>query len=584
MFAALYIPSSDGPIRAALGPFSPLSSAARPECGPPSEQLQLATPHPSRDRNVRTALMRLARSFSPRVELHGERLVLLDVNGLKPVFGEPTTLGESVCRAASEQEWSMRVAIAATRTAALLMAIGRSGLTVVPPGSEAAMLAPLPLSVLRTLAQEQATGMSMAGPRPSCSAAAAGAEPGTWNRESGTSSLALPAFTLLSTVQRWGLKTLGEVAALPSADLFERLGAGGLELLRLARGEDERPLVPDPVEERFETALALEWPIETLEPLAFVLSRVLDPLCTRLEQRAMAAAALHVQLTLVTRESYVRMVQLPMPLRDPRVLRTLVLLDLESHPPLAGIDRISVAIDPVPARTVQFSLLERARPTAAALSTLIARLESLMGEGRCGRPEPIDAHRPDAFEMRPFNPDVRDQALGVREKRASREQRLTLPPTADRLSPGLVPLLRRFRHPVPACVRLEHGRPVRVATGFQTSGGGRVVARAGPWRGSGEWWNPGDRDPAVGGREEHGAGSQDTSSRAPREVRSLPAAGAEPRVENVLGYSALAPGAYRPSPNSWDREEWDVTLSDGGVYRIFRDRQRDRWFVEGMVD
>ena len=35
---------------------------------------------------------------------------------------------------------------------------------------------------------------------------------------------------------------------------------------------------------------------------------------------------------------------------------------------------------------------------------------------------------------------------------------------------------------------------------------------------------------------------------------------------------------------SWDRDEWDVSLSDGGVYRIFRDRDTDGWFIDGIVD
>ena len=47
---------------------------------------------------------------------------------------------------------------------------------------------------------------------------------------------------------------------------------------------------------------------------------------------------LQTTLRLVTRELYVRRLGLPMPMRDPRVLRTLIVLDLESHPPPAGID------------------------------------------------------------------------------------------------------------------------------------------------------------------------------------------------------------------------------------------------------
>ena len=50
---------------------------------------------------------------------------------------------------------------------------------------------------------------------------------------------------------------------------------------RWARGQDARPLVPAGVEDAFEEALDLDWPIEGLEPLSFVLARLFDPLCDR---------------------------------------------------------------------------------------------------------------------------------------------------------------------------------------------------------------------------------------------------------------------------------------------------------------
>jgi protein ImuB len=34
----------------------------------------------------------------------------------------------------------------------------------------------------------------------------------------------------------------------------------------------------------------------------------------------------------------------------------------------------------------------------------------------------------------------------------------------------------------------------------------------------------------------------------------------------------------------WERDEWDVTLSDGATYRVFRERDTDAWFIEGVVD
>ena len=167
-----------------------------------------------------------------------------------------------------------------------------------------------------------------------------------------------------------------------------------------------------------------------------------------------------------------RRLELPAPFRDPRVLRTLILLDLESHPAPAGIDRVSITIDPTPGRIVQFSLLDRAQPTPEQLSTLCARLTAVLGDGRAGAPGLLDTYRPGAFVLRPFAlPSAPPQTAAPAE------------PT-----PSLPIVMRRFRLPVPARVVLDHGRPVRVVTGRQGLTGGAVTASAGPWRTSGHWW------------------------------------------------------------------------------------------------
>ena len=155
-------------------------------------------------------------------------------------------------------------------------------------------------------------------------------------------------------LRRWGLTTVGELAALPAAALSARLGADGIALQRLARGQDVRPLVPDPAVRRFLESCELEWPIDTLEPLSFVFARLLDPLAAALERADRGGIALHSRLRLTDRTTHLRTLALPVPMRDPRVLRTLLLLDLESHPPAAAIDVVTIEIDPAPGRVVQY--------------------------------------------------------------------------------------------------------------------------------------------------------------------------------------------------------------------------------------
>ncbi len=466
-------------------------------------------PGPGSAGPLASGLADVARTLSPRIEVHADHLVTLDVAGLARLIGQGKAVAERLRRTAVERGClPVRVAVAGTRTAAILLARGRVGITVVPSGHEASALAPLPIETLDVFLEGRAREPG------------ARRVPGTKRRigerrASGTGSV----------LSRWGVTTLGALAALPPAELSARLGQQGLWWQRLARGEDGGPLVPTLDEERFEGTLELEWPIEGLEPLSFVLGRLIEPLSQRLERRDRGAAGLHIRLRLVTHETHARSLQLPAPMRDPRVLRTLLLLDLESHPPPAGIDAVTVAIDPTPGRIVQESLLTRARPTPEQISTLMARLGALMGERRCGSPVLLDTHRPDASAIGPFQVSDDEPA----------------PPVPGSRSPIPVVALRRFRLPVPASVMVDGGRPVDVRTDRQGLRGGRVHTWAGPWRTSGEWWM-------------------------------------------VQGGARAGGSAWRPGYPGWNRDEWDVALGDGGVYRIFEDQDLRRWFIEGMLD
>ncbi len=176
--------------------------------------------------------------------------------------------------------------------------------------------------------------------------------------------------------------------------------ARGVFWQRLARGEIRVRWCPGSRKIRSKAMLDLEWPIEGLEPLSFVLGRLFEPLAERLERADRGAAVLHTHLRLVSKEVHARTLQLPAPMRDPKTLRTLVLLDLETNPPSAAIDRVRVLIEPTPARVTQWTLFERAQPSPEQVSTLLARLTALMGESHVGSPRLVDSWKPGAFEMR----------------------------------------------------------------------------------------------------------------------------------------------------------------------------------------
>jgi protein ImuB len=383
-------------------------------------------------------LVAIARDFSPRIERHPGGTVVLDASGLTRLFGDAASIADHLARAGAA-----RVGIAATQTTALLLARAYEGVHVAGEDAAAA-LCNVPLAVLQEFVEDREA--AAVRPRP------------------------VRGFDVLG---RWGLTTLGELAALPADALSARLGAEGSRLQQLARGGDPRPLVPDPGVRRFIESCELEWPIELLEPLSFVFARLLDPLAAALERADRGAIALHLQLRLTDRTVYPRTLALPVPMRDPRVLRTLLLLDLESHPPAAAIDVVTIEADPAPGRVVQYSLLERPVPSPETLATLMARLGALVGETRCGSPEILDTHRPDGWVLTPVAFDDRLRAIDGTTTRSASMPSMTL---------------RRLRPPVAVRVTVERGRPGRVAIDRRGMPGGAVQEAAGPWRSSGGWW------------------------------------------------------------------------------------------------
>ncbi len=507
-------------------------------------------------------LLSLARDFSPRFACPRDDLVLIDISGLGRLLGHARAIGGELHKSAIARGLRAQIAVAPTQTAAMVLALTRPGVIVVRPGGEAAALAGIPISVLTELTFQ---------PSPE-------AEPSTLREttSSGSTRAASRVESLRSIVavlQAWGIKTLGEFAALPAADVSARIGQQGLIWQRLARGEDVGPLVPQLAEERFESSIELEWPIEGHEPLSFVLTRLLEPLSTRLERRDRGAVAIHVVLGLVTRNTFARSVQLPSPIRDVRTLRTLIMLDLESHPPPSGIERVSVRIEATPGRVWQHTLFSRAQPEPEQLSTLVARLHALMGQDRIGRPALVDSYRPGAFEMLPFASGLRNADSNV----------------SNQLDGQFVSALRRCRRAVPARVTLADGRPVHVTTDRRGFAGGRVLASAGPWQTSGEWWDT-RPDRAGGAGGVGGAGRYGVQQPSP-ERESLRSSARTSEVA-WLASGGGAPRAVKEDERwwgptrskQWDCDEWDVSLSDGAVYRIFRDRGTGSWFVDAIVD
>jgi protein ImuB len=392
-------------------------------------------------------LTAIASEFSPMVEQTAEGTVAFDVSGLDRLFGLPQDVAYAIQRRMRETGVSANLALAANADCAIYAARGFQGVSVVPQGDEAKFLGPLSLALLS------------------------------------------PTPDLAETLERWGIRRFQDLAGLPPLGIAERLGAEGLHLRELARGESDRKLLPIEEQARFEDEIELEYPVELLEPLAFLLARLLNGLATRLATRGLATDELRLRLKLEPRGTHERTLRLPVPSLDTKAFLKLLQLDLSENPPPAPVEHVWMGVNPVKPQAAQSGLFIPAAPEPVKLELTIARIKSIVGQGRVGRPSLLDSHGPGG------------------------------PVSTVRGGPRQA--FRYFRPPLAARVTLDEARPTFVAAAQIR---GKVIDLAGPWRTSGGWW----------------------------------------------------------TVDAWQRDEWDIALSDGALYRLYC--APAGWFVEGSYD
>jgi protein ImuB len=340
-----------------------------------------------------------------------------------------------------------------------------------------------------------------------------------------------PALEIAQMLERWGLSSIGELAKLPEGEVASRLGESGRELHATARGIDPRPLearLPPPC---FSEGMDLEWPLLTLEPFLFVSRAALDRLLARLESQALACTRLELTLKLDPEGCDARAIELPGPTRDARTLLTLLRLELEARPPGSPVGGFVLTARPDRTRSAQLSLFGPAALLPDRLATTIARLASMLGGDRVGSPRTADGHRPERYAIASFAPPPPPSfALPPKSGRGLLSVRVLRPPMPLDVILGDLPASPRPRvpasdpPPVPDSPRLMSLKSIHSNDGLQISGSVKVAA--GPWRMEEGWWTS---DPA-------------------------------------------------------DRDYWDVELSDGALYRVYRDRASGSWFADGIYD
>jgi protein ImuB len=402
---------------------------------------------PALERAARDALLDAALSASPRTEAAplrsgiyaAEAAVYIDARGITSLFhSEPGFAGALIARA-EKLGLPTVAAIASSRGVAHIAArrcAGTPGATeVLPPGGDAAFLAPLPIDLLN------------------------------------------PEDELAESLTRFGIHRVRDLTRIPERALVTRLGGGARKLLALARGEESAHPIPTHSRTHFEESVDLEAPVSHLEPFLFLLRGMISRMVTRLECRALACGDLDVDLDLEGGQRDARRIGVASPTLDPRVLVRLAALSLESRPPPAPIERASLATTGSPVRSDQLDFFRPAGPTPAVLSRTLAELEALCGPGQIGAPVVSDSHRPDAYAMGAFAPSPSAGAL-ARDGDAHAE-----------LSRGFL-AVRALRPPVPAQVHASLGSPEWICSAVAN---GEVTRCAGPWRTTGGWWSREER-------------------------------------------------------------------------------------------
>jgi protein ImuB len=182
----------------------------------------------------------------------------------------------------------------------------------------------------------------------------------------------------------FGLSRIGQLAALDRSAVVARFGETGGELHDLARGLDGRPLRPRrPVEH--------EPPVDSLEPLRFVLRHLCGALCEQLTARG-AGAARAVLEVIVERGRPLRHEQaLPEPAAAPDLLERLLMARLEAEPPLAPVERLVLELDgTAPAAGQQLGLFTPQLARAARLDWQLAGMLVRFGPDRLLRARLLD--------------------------------------------------------------------------------------------------------------------------------------------------------------------------------------------------
>jgi protein ImuB len=279
---------------------------------------------------------------------------------------------------------------------------------------------------------------------------------------------------ILEILHKWGIHTLGQLAALDKEQLAARLGSEAVGMWERANGQSNRLLKLVRQPESFEESFEFENEIETAQPLLFMLRRFLQQLSFRLSVIYLVAKELRLQITFSNKQHYERCFKIPQPTNNVDLLFQMLHTHLENFKSEYQITAVSLEAEPTQASQQQFGLFEIPLRDPNQLYETLARLIALLGSDRVGTPVLEETHRSEAFHIEPFS-----WGAGGTTSVSSHY----FPDATERVPPIA---LRRFRPAVSASVFLSEDIPAHLRS---ANVNGKVAEQRGPYLASGNWWD-----------------------------------------------------------------------------------------------
>ncbi len=231
-----------------------------------------------RYRELSGQVMSIFASFTPLVEPISLDEAFLDVTGSRAVFGDGEAIGVRIReRVLAETGLVVSVGVATNKLCAKIASDLRKpdGLVVVPPGEEAAFLAPLPVSRLWGVGPQARRALA-----------------------------------------EYGVASIGQLAGLPPGTLRRRFGTHGAELAQRAMGIDRAPVVPAQRPKSIGHELTFDHDVNDVARLERTLLDLAESVASRLRRHHLAAGGVQLKLRYEGFDTITRQAPLPHQARE----------------------------------------------------------------------------------------------------------------------------------------------------------------------------------------------------------------------------------------------------------------------------